>query len=201
MLENQTKISIIYVIMQNKRKLLLHSFCGPCSTSVIEKLKSIYDITVFYYNPNIEPNEEFKKRLKCQKDYIKNHLLDVKLIEGKWENEEFKACVNGLENEPEGGKRCEKCFWLRLRKTAILAKEKGFDEFATTLSVSPHKNAQLINEIGLSLQEEYGVKYLVSDFKKQDGYLKSINLSKKYNLYRQNYCGCEYSNWNLKTKG
>ena len=111
------------------------------------------------------------------------------------------STVNGLENEPEGGKRCEKCFWLRLRKTAVLAKEKGFDEFATTLSVSPHKNAQLINEIGLYLQEEYGVKYLVSDFKKQDGYLKSINLSKKYNLYRQNYCGCEYSNWNLRTKG
>ncbi len=186
--------------MQNKRSLLLHSCCGPCSTAVIEKLKAIYDITVFYYNPNIEPNEEFKKRLKSQKDYIKNHLLDVKLIEGKWENDEFTKCVEGFEEEPEGGKRCEKCFVLRLRKTAELAKKESFDEFATTLSVSPHKNAELINQIGLQLENEYGVKYLVADFKKQDGYLKSINLSKKYNLYRQNYCGCQYSNWNLRTK-
>lgn len=187
--------------MQNKRRLLLHSCCGPCSTSVIERLQAIYDITVYYYNPNIEPKEEFNKRLKCQKDYIRNYLLDVKLIEGKWENDEFTNCISGLENEPEGGKRCEQCFWLRLEKTAKLAKDMGFDEFATTLSVSPHKNAELINQIGLSLEEKYGIKYLVSDFKKQDGFLKSINLSKKYNLYRQNYCGCQYSNWNLHIKG
>ena len=193
------KLTIIYIM--EKQKLLLHSCCGPCSTSVIERLKKIYDITVYYYNPNIEPDTEFQKRLKCQKDYIKNHLLDVSFIAGDWENDVFENAIKGLEEEPEGGKRCEQCFIVRLEKTAQLAKEKGFNLFATTLSVSPHKNAQLINEIGTMLSEKYGVQYLVSDFKKQDGYLRSIQLSKNYNLYRQNYCGCQYSNWNLQTKG
>lgn len=177
-----------------KKKLLLHSCCGPCSTSVIEKLKNDYDLTIFYYNPNIYPQEEYVKRLTEQKRYLELSAQDIKVIDGDYtDNELFYNKFAGLEGCPEGGERCKVCIFLRLEKTAKMAKQLGFDIFATTLSVSPHKNAKMINEFGLKLQDSYGTEYLVSDFKKQDGYLNSIKLSKTYGLYRQNYCGCKFS--------
>lgn len=177
-----------------KKKLLLHSCCGPCSTSVIEKLKDSYDLTIFYYNPNIYPQEEYIKRLNEQKKYIQLSNQNIKIIDGEYlDSNMFYEKFSGLEECKEGGERCKVCIYLRLFKTALKAKELGFDIFASTLSVSPHKNAQLINDYGLKLQNDIGINYLISDFKKQDGYLNSIKLSKAYNLYRQNYCGCKYS--------
>ena len=176
-----------------KPKLLLHSCCGPCSTSVIQRLMPDYDITVYYFNPNIYPNEEYIKRQNEQERFIKEHTTGINLIKCEWQNELYENKIKGLEFCKEGGDRCTQCFILRLEQTAKKCKELGYDIFATTLSVSPHKNAKLINEIGLQLEQKYGVKYLVSDFKKQDGYLNSIKLSKEYGLYRQNYCGCKYS--------
>lgn len=178
-----------------KKKLLLHSCCGPCSTTAITRLSQEYDVTVYYYNPNIYPQEEFIKRQETQKEFLHKYNPDITLIEGTWENDLYEDCIEGLRECKEGGSRCEKCFWLRLEKTARLAKELGCDYFATTLTVSPHKNAKLINEIGSKLAEKIGVEYMPSDFKKQDGYLQSIKLSKEYNLYRQKYCGCKYSIW------
>ena len=172
-----------------KPKLLLHSCCGPCSTTVIERLKDHFDITIIYYNPNIEPYEEYIKRKEEQIRLC--NILGVNIMDCDYDNESFKKMVLGKESEKEGGLRCFSCYELRLRKTAKLA--TNFDYFTTTLTVSPYKNSNKINEIGLKLQEEYGVKYLVSDFKKKEGYKKSIELSKKYNLYRQNFCGCIYS--------
>lgn len=177
-----------------KKKLLLHSCCGPCSTSVIEKLKDDYDLTIFYYNPNIYPQEEYIKRLTEQKRYLKLSNQNIKVIDGEYtDNELFYERFTGLENCLEGGDRCKVCIFLRLKKTAEIAKQLGYDIFASTLSVSPHKNAKLINEFGLKLQEQEKIEYLVSDFKKQDGFLNSIKLSKSYGLYRQNYCGCKFS--------
>ena len=159
-----------------------------------------FKITVYYYNPNISPYEEYKKRVEEQIRFISE--LDTKykvdFIEGDYEHEEFLSVTEGLENELEGGKRCFVCYNQRLEKTAVLAKEKEYDYFCTTLTVSPYKNSQKLNEIGKNLEEKYGVKYLLSDFKKNDGYKKSIELSKEYNLYRQDYCGCKYSK-SLKT--
>ena len=183
----------------NKKKLLLHSCCGPCSTSVIEKLKNDYDLTIFYYNPNIYPQEEYTKRLEEQKKYIELSKQQIKVIDGEYsDNSLFEKEFIGLEDCKEGGSRCEKCIYLRLLKTAKTAKDSNFDIFASTLSVSPHKNAKYINEIGVKLQNEYNIEYLISDFKKQDGYLNSIKLSKEFNIYRQNYCGCKYSLNNKK---
>lgn len=177
-----------------KKKLLLHSCCGPCSTSVIEKLKEDYNLTIFYYNPNIYPEEEYIKRLNEQIRYLNLSNQDIVVIDGKYDdNEIFEQAYQGLESCKEGGSRCEKCIYLRLKKTAEYAKNNNFDIFASTLSVSPHKNANLINDLGIALQEEYKIDYLISDFKKQDGYLNSIKLSKQYDLYRQKYCGCKYS--------
>ena len=177
-----------------KKKLLLHSCCGPCSTSVIEKLKQEYNLTIFYYNPNIHPQEEYEKRLTEQIKYINLSSQNIVVIDGKYDdNPLFEQAFKGLESCKEGGSRCEKCIYLRLKKTAEYASKNKFDIFASTLSVSPHKNANLINTLGKQLEEEYKVEYLVSDFKKQDGYLNSIKLSKEYNLYRQKYCGCRYS--------
>ncbi len=177
-----------------KKKLLLHSCCGPCSTSVIDKLKNDYDLTIFYYNPNIYPQEEYIKRLNEQKRYLSLSGQDIKVIDGEYlDNQLFYDRFLGYEDCAEGGDRCKICIFLRLKKTAELAKSMGYSLFASTLSVSPHKNANLINEFGLKLQDEYDIEYLVSDFKKQDGYLNSIKLSKSYGLYRQNYCGCKYS--------
>ena len=172
-------------------RLLLHSCCASCSTSVIEQLKDEFDITVIYYNPNIEPIEEYEKRKETQINFLKQIKIDYVNID--YLNGEFKERIKGDENEPENGQRCSKCYELRLEKTAVIALENDFNYFCTTLSVSPHKNTKLINEIGLDLEKKYKVKYLQSDFKKNDGYQRSINLAKEYNLYRQKYCGCLYS--------
>ena len=183
--------------LSNKKKLLLHSCCAPCSSHVITYLKDYFDITIYYYNPNIEPKVEYEKRKKEQIKLInilKDEGFKIDYIDCHYENEEFLKSSIGLEKEPEGGARCFKCFYLRLLKTAKKAKELNYDFFGTTLTVSPHKNTNKINEIGLSLEKEYNIKFLISDFKKEDGYKKSIMLSKKYNLYRQNYCGCHFAN-------
>jgi len=182
----------------NKTKLLLHSCCGPCSSSVIFTLADEFDITIFYYNPNIYPEEEYLKRKSVQLsliDKLNQEGKNIKFLDCDYDAPAFEKCAEGLEKEKEGGARCSKCFYLRLEKTALMAKDKGFDIFGTTLSVSPHKNAALLNSIGSALQEKLGVSFLVADFKKKDGYKKSIELSKKYELYRQNYCGCKYSIW------
>lgn len=177
--------------LDDHNKLLLHSCCGPCSSSVIERLRDYFDITVIYYNPNIEPKEEYEKR-KSEQLRLLNELK-IKFMDIDYLNNEYHDKVKGYENEPENGLRCPLCFELRLDKTASLAKENKFDFFGTTLTVSPHKNSKIINEIGLKLEDKYKIKYLVSDFKKEDGYKRSIELSKKYDLYRQDYCGCLYS--------
>ena len=177
-------------------KLLLHSCCGPCSTAVLERLlnETDYEIGVFYYNPNIAPEEEYNHRKAEQIKYIK--ILNnprVRFIDADYNPEVFYACAKGLENEPEGGARCAECFKLRLGATAKFAKANGYDIFGTTLTVSPHKNAQLINAIGQELEDEVKIDYLVADFKKRDGFKRSIVLAKENNLYRQNYCGCTFS--------
>ncbi len=179
----------------NVPSLLLHSCCAPCSSYVLEYLSEYFDITVFYYNPNISPEEEFFKRVNEQKRLISEMPLKhkVKFIEGKYDCERFYAMAKGLEDVKEGGERCFKCYRLRLEESAIIAKENDFDYFTTTLSISPHKNAQVLNEIGKELAEKYGVDYLFSDFKKRNGYKRSCELSEVYGLYRQDYCGCVYS--------
>ncbi len=174
-----------------KPKLLLHSCCGPCSSGVIERLLDEYDVTVYYYNPNIYPAEEFEKRATTQEKYLK--IMNLPYIIGKYEPEKYYEIVKGLENAPEGGKRCEKCFYLRLFETAKYAKDNGFDCFTTTMSVSPHKDFELLNKLGNQISTEVGIDYLWANFKKKDGYLTSIRNSQKYDLYRQDYCGCVYS--------
>ena len=182
-----------------KPRLLLHSCCGPCSTSVIERLACTYQITVFFYNPNIHDTEEYEKRKKTQIQFLNqlnsSNLYEDKIdfIEGEYDPESFFEVSRGLEEEREGGARCEKCFILRLERTAVKAKTHGFDTFATTLTVSPYKNYTLIAEIGRRLAFQYGLSYLDIDFKKKDGYRRSIELSKQYGLYRQHYCGCLFS--------
>lgn len=176
-------------------RLLLHSCCAPCSSAVLEYLSEHMAITVFYFNPNIFPEEEFLHRIAEQKRLISELPCKnpVEFIEHGWQEERFYAAVKGLENIPEGGERCFACYRLRLEETARLAAEKGFDYFTTTLSISPYKNADKLNEIGEELAAKYGVKHLPSDFKKRDGYKRSIELSAKYGLYRQDYCGCVFS--------
>lgn len=175
--------------------LLLHSCCGPCSSYVLDYLSRYFDITVLYYNPNIWPESEFELRAETQKLLLSaaEYTNGVDIIIPKYNSNEFYSAVQGLESEPEGSIRCIKCFELRLQKTAEYAKDNGFDYFTTTLSVSPHKNADALNAIGLALSEKYGTKYLCADFKKRDGYKRSVELSKLYGLYRQNYCGCKFS--------
>ena len=178
--------------------LLLHSCCGPCSSYVLSYLYRWFDITVLYYNPNIYPEEEYEHRLAEQSRLIDamNHENaggpQTELMVLPYEHGEFLEAAKGFEAEPEGGLRCERCFEFRLKKTAELAVEGGFEYFGTTLTVSPHKNAMLINKIGQEIDSS-SVYWLPSDFKKKDGYKQSIELSKKYGLYRQNYCGCEFS--------
>ena len=178
------------------KKLLLHSCCAPCSSAVLERLinEGKWDITVLYYNPNIHPKEEYEKRKSEQIRLISSYYPNVKFLDCDYCSNEFFTAVKGYEKEKEGGDRCQICFKLRLSYTAKQAKKHGFDIFGTTLSVSPYKNAKLLNEIGIEIQKEMGVEYLVSDFKKQNGYLRSIQLSKQYDLYRQKYCGCVFSN-------
>ncbi len=175
--------------------LLLHSCCGPCSSYVLEVLSEHFSVTVLYYNPNIYPESEYEKRLSEQIKIIDSIPFKnpVKLMPCGYDENEFLTAAKGYESEREGGSRCEKCFILRMEKTAAVAKEKVFDFFTTTLSVSPHKNAPLLNKIGEELSEKYGVKYLYADFKKKEGYKRSIILSKEYDLYRQDYCGCRFS--------
>ena len=181
--------------LKEKKKVLLHSCCAPCSSHVITFLTNYFDITILYYNPNISPISEYEKRKKEQIRLIKSIKTKNKLdiIDCDYDNDIYEEKIKGYENCPERGARCTICFDLRLRKTAEMAKENNYDYFCTTLTVSPYKNSKLINEIGEKLSKEIGVNWLYSDFKKEDGYKKSIILSKEYNLYRQNYCGCKYS--------
>lgn len=174
-----------------KPKLLLQSCCAPCSTTVIERLKDYFDITIIYYNPNIEPFDEYEKRKKEQIRIIEYYGINY--LDCDYDNEIFHKKVFGYESEPEKGLRCHICYRLRLEYTAKKAKENNFEYFGTTLTVSPYKLSKIINEIGLDIETRYNIKFLVSDFKKNEGYKKSIELSKKYSLYRQNYCGCIYS--------
>ena len=176
-------------------KLLLHTCCAPCSSYCIEYLSNYFDITVLYYNPNISPKEEYEKRKQEQIRFLKEYKSKNKLdyMDCDYNYNDFLNVIEGLENEPEGGKRCDKCFRLRLEKVAIEAKKNNYDYFGTTLTVSPYKNSELLNKIGIELEHKYNIKYLLSDFKKKEGYKRSIELSKKYNLYRQDYCGCIYS--------
>lgn len=174
------------------KTLLLHSCCAPCSSYCLEQVSSALKTTVFYYNPNLDSGEEYEKRKKEQIRLLKE-TGQADFLDCDYSPEEFDAIARGYEEEKEGGARCARCFRLRLERTAKEAKARGYDLFATTLTVSPLKNAKLINEIGFALGEEYGVKYLPSDFKKRGGYLRSIVLSKEHALYRQNYCGCQFS--------
>ena len=188
------------VIKENESKsriprLLLHSCCAPCSSYVLEYLSDYFEITVFYYNPNISPAEEYEKRAAEQQHLIRELPAKhpIHLVVGAYEPERFYAVSRGLEQVPEGGERCFRCFRLRLEEAAKMAAEGGFDYFATTLTISPLKNAQKLNEIGEELSELYKVEHLPSDFKKKNGYKRSVELSALYGLYRQNYCGCVFS--------
>lgn len=176
-------------------RLLLHSCCAPCSSYVLEYLTQYFDVTIFYFNPNITPAEEYRKRVSEQQRLIAEaeYLHPVSFIEGRYDCNEFFDIARGLEDLPEGGERCFKCYRLRLEEAAKIAADRNYDYFTTTLSVSPYKNAAKLNAIGGEMEEKYGVKYLYSDFKKKNGYKRSIELSAKYGLYRQNYCGCVYS--------
>lgn len=175
--------------------LLLHSCCAPCSSYCIEYLSQFFYVTVFYYNPNIYPDEEYYHRVKEQQRFIKEFptKYPVKFIEGDYDKSSFYEIAKGLEKEPEKGKRCHRCYDLRLRRTAAVAKEKGFDFFSTTLTISPMKDSQVLNEIGEAIGKELGVNWLYSDFKKKEGYKRSTEISKEYDMYRQDYCGCVYS--------
>ena len=175
--------------------ILLHSCCAPCSSHVISTLIPFFNITILYYNPNIEPLEEYKKRKEEEIRFINEfpHQNKLDIIDCDYDNDKYHEIIKGLENEPEGGARCMKCYYQRMEMTAKTAKENGYDYFATTLTVSPLKKSKKLNEIGKSLEDKYKIKYLFSDFKKKNGYKHSIELSKKYNLYRQDYCGCIYS--------
>lgn len=176
-------------------RLLLHSCCAPCSSYVLEYLSEYFEITVFYYNPNIYPDTEYDKRVAEQEMLINamKTKLPIHFIAGPYDKEKFYTMAKGLEGVKEGGSRCFQCYELRLRESAAIAKDGNYDYFTTTLSISPLKNAAKLNEIGAELSEEYGVKYLFSDFKKKNGYKRSTELSKVYDLYRQDYCGCEFS--------
>ena len=189
-----------YIIRWNQRKgivptLLMHACCGPCSTYCIEYLSQFFKITIFYYNPNIAPAEEYAHRVAEIKRFVSEFKTKypVQFIEGEYDPQKFYDIARGLEDEPEGGKRCRKCFELRLGETARLAKEMGFDYFTTTLSISPKKDEQVLNVVAKEQGEIYGIKALPADFKKKGGSKRSIALSAEYNLYRQNYCGCAYS--------
>lgn len=177
------------------KKLLLHACCAPCSSYVLEYLSEFFDITLLYFNPNISPEAEYRKRIGEVERLLREMPLksEVGLLEGRYCPEEFFKLAEGLEELPEGGERCFKCYRQRLEEAAKTAKEGGFDYFSTTLSISPHKNAEKLNLIGEDLEKEYGVRYLYGDFKKRNGYKRSIELSRIYGLYRQNYCGCIYS--------
>lgn len=179
-----------------KPGILLHSCCGPCSSSVLELLSKYFDVTVLWYNPNLYPEAEYNKRLETQKqliDAIAEDGVQAKLLVEPWRSEDYFSRIKGLENEPEEGKRCLECFKIRLDETARIASERGFEWFCTTLTVSSRKDAVAINAIGREAEAKYGVKWLPSEFKKREGNHRSIILSEKYGLYRQEYCGCVFS--------
>lgn len=179
-----------------KPGILLHSCCGPCSSSVLELLSKYFDVTVLWYNPNLYPEAEYDKRLETQKqliDAIAEDGVQAKLLVEPWRSEDYFSRIKGLENEPEEGKRCLECFKIRLDETARIASERGFEWFCTTLTVSSRKDAVAINAIGREAEAKYGVKWLPSEFKKREGNHRSIILSEKYGLYRQEYCGCVFS--------
>lgn len=193
--QNQLDRIIENIDPDNPPRLLLHSCCAPCSSYTLEYLSRYFYITVYYFNPNISPKQEFDKRFEEQKRLISQMPFKnrVTLVEGDYNYDDFLEIAKGLENVPEGGERCFGCYKMRLESTARLAKEQGFDYFCTTLSISPLKNSQKINELGFEIEEKYGVKWLPSDFKKHEGYKRSIQLSREYSLYRQNFCGCVFS--------
>jgi predicted adenine nucleotide alpha hydrolase (AANH) superfamily ATPase len=176
-------------------KLLLHSCCAPCSSYCLEYLSDYFEITVFYYNPNIYPDEEYFHRAREQQAFIERFPAKhpISFVEGDFDKERFFQSVKGLENEPERGARCNVCFELRLGEAASMARQMNMDYFTTTLSISPMKDAELLNDIGSKMEEKYGVKYLHSDFKKKNGYKRSCELSQEYGMYRQDYCGCVFS--------
>ncbi len=213
----QKELEKIIVSLETPKKVFLHSCCAPCSSYCMEYLRQYFDVTVFYYNPNIMNEEEYHKRVIEQQRLINAYnqideivitadenvgvtgknavrkLRKIAFAEGNYDVDRYLAAIKGQEDCKEGGNRCGKCFELRLRETARIAKELEMDYFTTTLTISPLKNAQLINQIGNQIAEEMGITFLPSDFKKNNGYLRSIELSEKYNLYRQNYCGCDFS--------
>ncbi|MGN0824098.1 MAG: epoxyqueuosine reductase QueH [Candidatus Coproplasma sp.] len=188
---DKEQLKIIAGFGESKPKLLLHACCAPCSSACLERLKDNFKITVFFYNPNIETEEYLKRKSELIRFIDETGWADY--IDCEHDTHAYYSAVKGLEKCAEGGERCEKCFSLRLTRTAKEAKEGGYDYFTTTLTISPLKDEQLINTIGLNLEKEFAVKWLPSDFKKHDGYLRSIALSKEHNLYRQNFCGCIYS--------
>ena len=187
-MENQIKN------ISTKNKLLLHACCAPCSSAVLERISKYFDITILYYNPNITEPEEYEKRLNEIENFVKKlNLKNIKVLRGRYNPKEFFDISVGLEKEKERGKRCYKCYELRLKETAKVAEELNFDYFTTTLSISPYKNSKWLNEIGENLNKEIKPTYLYADFKKKNGYKRSIELSQEYGLYRQDYCGCIYS--------
>ena len=177
------------------KKLLLHACCAPCSSYVLEYLSQYFDITIYYYNPNIDTLDEFNKRVDEVKKIFKEapFAKDVKLVVGPYERDKYLDAIKGFEEEHEGGIRCKKCYYLRMENACLYAKEHGFDYFTTTLSISPYKDAKALNRIGQVLSNKYHIDYLYSDFKKKNGYKRSIELSQIYKLYRQDYCGCNNS--------
>lgn len=177
--------------MRVKKKLLLHVCCAPCGTHVVEEIRSSFILKAYFYNPNIHPEEEY--RLRVSEFCRFASLGGLEIIEGSYESEDWFRAVKGYENEPEGGERCRICYSQRIEKTAILARQMDYGFFATSLTVGPTKKADLINEIGQSLGRQYGLEFLRADFKKRGGFKKSCELSKRFNLYRQNYCGCTFS--------
>ena len=183
-----------------KPSLLLHSCCGPCSSVALERLTDYFNVTLLFYNPNIQPKEEFLKRQNEQQKLIAKAGYNINIITPKYNKQEFLEYVTGLESLPERSFRCQKCFELRLKKTAQIAKETNSNYFTTTVTTSPHKDAHVINQIGLNIAKDYKVEFLCADFKKKDGYKRSIEFSKKYELYRQNYCGCLFSLKNVGKK-
>ena len=186
---------ILSVLPDDQAKLLLHCCCGPCSTQVLSVLKKYFDITLYFYNPNIYPREEYEKRLKelIKVQNILSFEKEIKRMDGVYDDRLYFEAVKGLESKGEGGERCFQCYAFRMEEVAKRAKEGGFDYFTTTLSISPYKNAQELNRIGKHLEKKYGVNYLYSDFKKKEGYKQSLRLSSEYQLYRQEYCGCVFS--------
>lgn len=195
MINYQRELDKLIDSLYNRPTLLLHACCAPCSSYCLEYLSQYFDITVFFYNPNISEVAEYEMRKEELKRFIREYGFEneINIIEGDYNPVDFYDIAKGLEKCPERGERCMKCYRLRLMKTAFLAKELNSDYFCTTLSISPLKDAQAINEIGYCLQQETGVRWLSSDFKKKNGYKRSISLSAEYNLYRQNFCGCIYS--------